>query len=184
MLEVLDPEQNSTFRDNYLGVPFDLSHVAFIATANMLDTIPAPLRDRMEIISLAGYTDDEKLADRAALPRAAADGGERPEAGAGRDRGRGAAAHHQDYTREAGVRSSSARSVAPCAMRRSGSRRAARIMRKFAPTNWRGSWGHRASKRSRDAHERAGRRDRAGVDARRRRHPVRRGRPFAGPRRV
>lgn len=104
MLEVLDPEQNSTFRDNYLGVPFDLSRVVFIATANMLDTIKGPLRDRMEIISLAGYTENEKLeiARRYLVHRQLEANGLKPEQAGIDDE----ALRHiiQYYTREAGVR--------------------------------------------------------------------------------
>src|SRR2546426_8845053 len=77
LMEVLDPEQNSTFRDHYLDVPFDLSKVIFIATANWMDPIPEPLRDRMEIIELPGYTGEEKIhiANRYLIPKQAAEHG-------------------------------------------------------------------------------------------------------------
>ncbi len=104
MLEVLDPEQNGTFRDNYLGVPFDLSRVVFIATANMLDTIPGPLRDRMEVISLAGYTLEEKfqIARRYLVPRQLAANGLEPEHVTIDDAALRTIV--AGYTREAGVR--------------------------------------------------------------------------------
>ncbi|HEV2752963.1 MAG TPA: endopeptidase La, partial [Solirubrobacteraceae bacterium] len=104
MLEVLDPEQNATFRDHYLDVPFDLSNVMFITTANTLDTIPGPLRDRMEILQLAGYTEDEKLqiAKRYLLPRQIERNGlKRSQLRMG---DKALRAVIRDYTREAGVR--------------------------------------------------------------------------------
>jgi ATP-dependent Lon protease len=104
LLEVLDPEQNATFRDNYLAVPFDLSGVMFVCTANVLDTIPGPLRDRMEIIQLPGYTAQEKLqiARRYLVARQLAATGLTAEQCALSD---GAlTAIIDDYTREAGVR--------------------------------------------------------------------------------
>ncbi|MGH6777791.1 MAG: endopeptidase La [Bradyrhizobium sp.] len=105
MLEVLDPEQNATFRDNYLGVPFDLSRVVFIATGNMLDTIPGPLQDRMEIISLPGYTEEEKLeiAKRYLVHRQLEANGLKPEQADIDSETLGQIV--RGYTREAGVRS-------------------------------------------------------------------------------
>ena len=104
MLEVLDPQQNSTFRDHYLDVPVDLSSVLFLVTANRLDTIPAPLRDRMEIIELGGYTEEEKveIAERHLVPRQVEENGLKPD----RIEFTHAAlrALVRGYTREAGVR--------------------------------------------------------------------------------
>jgi ATP-dependent Lon protease len=105
LLEVLDPEQNNSFRDNYLAVPFDLSKVLFIGTANVLDAIPAPLRDRMEIIELTGYTEEEKLqiATRYLLTRQLQANGLTPsQVEISEEALRRVIV---DYTREAGVRS-------------------------------------------------------------------------------
>jgi ATP-dependent Lon protease len=123
LLEVLDPEQNATFRDHYLDVPFDLSRVLFITTANVMDTVPPPLRDRMEIIPLAGYTEEEKvaIAQKHLVPKQAREHG--LEAGtdvtfepeALRLLARG-------YTREAGVRSLERELAAVC--RKAARRRA------------------------------------------------------------
>ena len=104
LLEVLDPEQNSTFRDNYLGVPFDLSQVMFIGTANVLDAIPGPLRDRMEVIELPSYTEDEKveIAKRYLVKRQLEANGLQPEqVEITEDALRTIV---REYTREAGVR--------------------------------------------------------------------------------
>ena len=104
LLEVLDPEQNNSFRDNYLAVPYDLSQVIFIATANMLDPIPGPLRDRMEVLHLAGYTQEEKLeiAKRYLVQRQLEESGLTPEQLTLTDDALMDIIRH--YTREAGVR--------------------------------------------------------------------------------
>ena len=105
LLEVLDPEQNATFRDNYLAVAFDLSKVMFIATANVLDTVPGPVRDRLEIIELPGYTEEEKveIAKRYLIRRQLVATGLKPEQCEIADDAIHTIIH--DYTREAGVRS-------------------------------------------------------------------------------
>ena len=178
MLEVLDPEQNHAFRDHYLDLPFDLSDVMFVATANTLDTIPGPLRDRMEMIQLAGYTEEEKLADRPALPGAAADRAQRADATAGsRSATRRCGSIISDYTREAGVRQLEreigaicrkvARQVAEGSVKRKVTITEPRVRDVAGPAQ--------VLLRDAAADRAAGRGHRAGLDARRRRGAVHRG---------
>jgi ATP-dependent Lon protease len=103
LLEVLDPEQNNSFSDHYLNVPFDLSKVMFITTANLVDPIPSALKDRMEIIRLSGYTEEEKLkiAQGYLIPRQIQENGLKPRTFISLRRYPGG---HHHYTQEAGLR--------------------------------------------------------------------------------
>lgn len=114
LLEVLDPEQNSNFRDHYVNLPFDLSNVMFIATSNVLENIPAPLRDRMEVINLSGYTQEEKIAisKKYIIPKQMEENGIEDKHIAFTDSGVESVIKH--YTAEAGLRNLERRIGAIC----------------------------------------------------------------------
>jgi ATP-dependent Lon protease len=181
LLEVLDPEQNSTFRDNYLAVPYDLSGVMFIATANVLDTIPGPLRDRMEMIQLPA-TPRGEAADRAPLPgrRQLRGTGLKPEQIEITDEALAAIIH--DYTREAGVRNLEREigNVCRYVAVRIAEGAATAIAVDAASRRHPGPAQVRC--RGGDARRHSGRGHRARVDAGGRRHPLHRGRAHAGQR--
>ena len=184
LLEVLDPAQNGTFRDAYLGVPFDLSRVLFIATANQLDTIPGPLRDRMEVVQLSGYTAEEKVAIARGhlIPRQLQQNGLADTAVALDDAGLNLVI--DGYTREAGVRNLERevgavfRNVAVRVAE--GAPGPAHARHPHRPGRGGGHPGAAALRRGRGAARRhARRRHRPGLDAGGWRHPVHRGQPGA-----
>ena len=177
LLEVLDPEQNSKFRDNYLGVDFDLSKVMFIATANVLDTIPGPLRDRMEIIQLPGYTEEEKLqiARNYLVKRQLEANGLRPRPARFERRGRCGESSPATPARRA-CAPSSARSAPFCAMPRCASPKAISAKIFIEAKDLHAILGA-AEVRERNRAQRFGARcrHRPRLDAGGRRHPVHRG---------
>ena len=184
MLEVLDPAQNHSFRDHYLDLPFDLSEVVFIATANTLDTIPGPLRDRMEVIELSGYTLEEKvhIAKRYLVPRQLAENGLEAQPGEVHRRRRCGRSPTSTPARPASA-GSSARS-GPSAARSPA--RSPSAKGKAKPRHGLGEARPRAARppallrREPAADEGSRRRDRARLDPGRRRRPVHRGGGDAG----
>ena len=178
LLEVLDPEQNNTFRDHYLDVPFDLSEVLFITTANVLDPVPPALRDRMEVLELAGYTEDEKL--KIALEHLIAKQVDEPRAdrpSRSRSPSRRSGSVIRGYTREAGVRNLEREIGALC--RKVARRRAEGDEDQGRHHPGRGGRDARRAevpgRGDGGAHEGSGRGDRPGLDAGRRRGALHRG---------
>jgi ATP-dependent Lon protease len=185
LLEVLDPEQNFTFRDNYLDVPFDLSKVLFITTANVLDPVPDALRDRMEIISLEGYTEEEKviIAFRYLIPRQITENGLESD-GSIRFTDEAVRFLVRRYTREAGVRNLERELGSICRKqaRRIAEGRHEKLARRHAADRRAGPGGAALPHRygSRRTHAPARRGGRPGVDAGGRRRSLYRSRPHAG----